>query len=225
MALAACRIMLNPSLLKTPCRYARRALLDIPAVWMRRGLTPGRGPCVLLRVQRPGPRALDEEKKRAEQLGQVGAAFVQDGPEAGLGRDRGQGQGGRAQEQGDFGGENGHEHLANEKQGEGAGPDAQDEAEAAHDFEDGDGRSQDLGQGHAELGEAAHTLVDEDELDHALPEKDPARHQADPEGRLGRPGARVHEPYHDSFHVGLLTKAPLTARPGIAGPVSSTGPA
>src|SRR5262249_31633728 len=112
MALAPCRIMLNPPLLKAPCRYARRVLLDIHAVWMGRGLTPGRGPCVLLRVQRPGPRALDEEKKRAEQLGQVGAAFVQDGPEAGLGRDRGQGQGGRAQEQGDFGGENGHEHLA-----------------------------------------------------------------------------------------------------------------
>src|SRR5262249_5868033 len=89
---------------------------------------------------------------------------------------------------------------SDEKQGEGAGPDAQDEAEAAQDFEDGDGRSQDLGQGHAELGEAAHTLVDKDELDHALPEKDPARHQADPEGRLGRPGARVHEPCHDGFH-------------------------
>src|SRR5207249_6361639 len=87
------------------------------------------------RVERPGTRARDQEKDAAHDLRVLRADLVQDGPDANLRRNRGWGERQGSEEKPRLGGEYRHEHLDDERNRDEPCTEAEDQQQAAHDFQ------------------------------------------------------------------------------------------
>src|SRR5471030_568056 len=145
--------------------------------------------------------ANDAEKEAGRDLRIFGADLVQHGPYAHLRRHWRQRQGRGAQEERYLGGQHRDDHLEDEGYADEAREQACHQERPARDLEAADEMSRSHGKGNADLGEAAHPLVRVDELEDALPEKDPAGHEAE-EQNCGRTlGRRVRQPLPDALHA------------------------
>ncbi len=160
--------------------------------WCARSFAPRRMRSnIASRDHGPGPTTSKNQEVRSCRFR---AALVHHGPKSNLGRDRRRGQWRRAEVKRDLGRDNGHDHLDDERNGDGAGQQTEHEEQPAHDFERTHEVGGELWRRKPELGHPSDALIRIHELEDALGQEDSADDEPHEDGRGRGVERRTEDP-------------------------------
>lgn len=127
-------------------------------------------------VKGPSARACEQQENTGQELGILGADFVQDGPHTCFGRGGWKRKWAGTEIQRDLGTEDGNDHLEDKIEGGQAGEQTEQEQETAEDLADCDEMGCGFRNREPEFGKPTHSLIGIDEFEYAFPKEYGACH-------------------------------------------------